>query len=105
MTRPSRLADVRVDTVDDRQPLGRYLLLLFRAFEEELLATLAREGWSDVGMADLQVLHFVRPEGSSAVELARLAGVSKQAIARTVGSLQSRGYLRRRVSGEDARLR
>lgn len=103
MPRASLVSAIRVDAVDDRQPLGRHLILLFRAFEDEVLGALARLGYRDLTAADLNVIRFVRPEGSQAVEIARLAGISKQAVGRTVLSLQERGYLRRSTDASDAR--
>lgn len=54
-------------------------------------------------MADLQVLHFIRPKGSTSTEISRLAGISKQAVGKAVLSLQSRGYLKRKPSQSDRR--
>ncbi len=99
----TRLDEVRVDRVDAKQPLGRHLVLLFRAFEDELLDALAARGWRDVTMADLQVLRSVAPEGTTAAAIARLAGISKQAVARTIAGLEASGYLRRRPGSADAR--
>ncbi len=94
---------ILVDRVDEQQPLGRHLLVLFRSFENELLRRLAIEGVRDVSIADLQILHFVRPQGSCATEIGRLAGISKQAVGKTVSSLKRRGYLLVRRSTLDGR--
>jgi DNA-binding MarR family transcriptional regulator len=92
-----------VDRVDEYQPLGRYLVLLFRSFEDDLVGRLRLAGYADVSPSDLNVLRFVRPTGSTSVEIAKLAGVSKQAIAKSIAAIEAKGYLKRRSHPEDGR--
>lgn len=101
----SLLSRVRVDTLDDVQPLGRHLVLVFREFELEVLEALHRAGYPDLTAADLEVLRFIKPEGSRAVDVARLAGISKQGIAKALTSLEARGYLRRQADALDSRAK
>lgn len=99
------LDQIRVDSLDAHQPLGRYLILLFRAFERDLITALQQAGFDDVSEADLQILRFVRPEGSTAKEITALAGISKQAVGKTLASLESTGYLQRQPHAADGRAR
>ena len=99
----STLHLIRVDELDPAQPLGRHLILLFRAFEDELLEHLG--DYPDVTPSDLQVLRFVRPEGSQAVEIARLAGITKQGAGKAIHSLEDRGYLVRHPDPDDSRAK
>jgi DNA-binding MarR family transcriptional regulator len=99
------LDQIRVDALDAHQPLGRHLILLFRAFERDLITALQQAGFDDVSEADLQILRFVRPEGSTAKEITALAGISKQAVGKTLASLESAGYLQRQPHTEDGRAR
>lgn len=92
-----------VDAVDQYQPLGRFLILLFREFEDDLVRRLEREGYKDVSTVDLNVLRFVRPTGSTSIEIAKLAGVSKQAIAKSIANIETKGYIKRRKNADDGR--
>lgn len=94
---------ILIDAVDQHQPLGRFLILLFRSFEDDLVRRLETEGYSDVTPADLNVLRFVRPTGSTSIEIAKLAGVTKQAIAKSISSIETKGYIKRQPNSEDGR--
>lgn len=99
------LKKIKVDQVDEYQPLGRFLLLLFRAFENDLMAVAANVGFSDITSSDLQTLHFVSLKGSLATEISKMAGITKQAVGKSVTSLEARGYLTRRENLKDARAK
>jgi len=94
---------ILVDDVDENQPLGRFLILLFRAFEEDLVKRLEAHGYSDVSQADLNTLRFVKSSGSTSIEIAKLAGVSKQAIAKSISAIEAKGYLKRQPNSHDGR--
>ncbi len=94
---------ILIDAVDQHQPLGRFLILLFRSFEDDLVRRLEAEGYSDVTPADLNVLRFVRPSGSTSIEIAKLAGVTKQAIAKSIAAIERKGYIKRQPNSEDGR--
>lgn len=99
------LSRVRVDALDDAQPLGRYLILVFREFELEVLGALRQAGYTDLSPADLDILRFIKPDGSRAADVAQLAGITKQGVAKALTSLEERGYLRRRADGADSRAK
>ena len=99
------LGKVRVDTLDELQPLGRHLVLVFRAFEAEVLDALHADGYRELSEADLDILRFINPSGSRAVDVARLAGITKQGVAKALASLEDRGYITRRDDPADSRAR
>ncbi len=94
-----------MDHVDEHQPLGRFLLLLFRAFENDLISVAAKAGFGDITTSDLQIMHFVSPDGSLATEISKMAGITKQAVGKSVASLEDRGYLTRKENANDARAK
>ncbi|MDH4120648.1 MAG: MarR family transcriptional regulator [Deltaproteobacteria bacterium] len=96
---------IQVDRLDEYQPLGRYLILLFRAFEDELIHELKQSGYEDVRASDLNILRFVSPRGSLPSEIAKLAGITKQAVGKMAGSLEKRGYLTLTQGDYDKRTR
>ena len=105
MTRRARLDRIRVDSLDELQPLGRHLILVFREFEMEVLEALHADGYTDLTPADLDILRFIKPDGTRAVDVARLAGISKQGVAKALGTLEARGYVRRRAHTGDSRAK
>ncbi|MDN5917657.1 MAG: MarR family transcriptional regulator [Pseudonocardia sp.] len=81
-------------------------LLLLRAFQElidELHVRLEREGFADVRPTHGFVLQAVGPHGTTAVELGRALGVSKQAAGKTIAGLEAQGYLERGTDPSDSR--
>jgi DNA-binding MarR family transcriptional regulator len=79
------------------------LLLGFRALVDQLNAQLAREGHPGVRPVHGFALQAVGPTGTTAVELGRRLGVSKQAAGKTIDALQRLGYVQRRDDPADAR--
>ena len=94
---------ILVDDVDQHQPLGRFLILLFRSFEDDLVSRLKVDGYSNVSPTDLNVLRFVKPTGSTSIEIAKLAGITKQAVAKNIATIETKGYLKRQQNTEDGR--
>jgi DNA-binding MarR family transcriptional regulator len=79
------------------------LLLGFRTLVDELHAQLAREGHPDVRPVHGFALQAIGPAGTTAVELGRRLGVSKQAAGKTIDALQRLGYVQRGDDPADAR--
>lgn len=81
------------------------LLLLqgFRTLVDALHAELARRGHPDARPLHGFVLQAVGPDGTTAVELGHRLGVTKQAAAKHVASLERLGYLERAADPADAR--
>jgi DNA-binding MarR family transcriptional regulator len=79
------------------------LLLGFRTLIDGVHAELARQGHPDLRPMHGFVLQAVGLDGTTAVELGRRLGVSKQAAGKTIDSLERLGYLERAADPRDAR--
>jgi DNA-binding MarR family transcriptional regulator len=79
------------------------LLLAFRGLIDELHAELARQGHPDVRPLHGFVFQAIGPHGTTAVELGRRLGVSKQAAGKTIDALERLGYVDREPDARDAR--
>jgi DNA-binding MarR family transcriptional regulator len=79
------------------------LFIGFRQLIDALHAELAREGHPDVRPLHGFVFQAIGRDGTTAVELARLLGVSKQAAGKTVDGLERLGYVERATDPADAR--
>ncbi|SNR22798.1 MarR family winged helix-turn-helix transcriptional regulator [Actinomadura mexicana] len=79
------------------------LFLAFRTIIDELHAELARDGHADLRPMHGFVFQAIGPDGTTAVELGRRLGVSKQAAGKMVESLERAGYLERGADPRDAR--
>ncbi|TDB96995.1 MarR family winged helix-turn-helix transcriptional regulator [Actinomadura sp. 7K534] len=78
------------------------LFLAFRVIIDELHAELAAQGHPDLRPTHGFVLQAVGP-GTTAVELGRSLGVTKQAAGKMVESLERMGYVERTADPADAR--
>ncbi|MEU7898178.1 MarR family winged helix-turn-helix transcriptional regulator [Nonomuraea sp. NPDC049152] len=79
------------------------LLMGFRAIIDELHAELARQGHPDLRPMHGFVMQAVGQSGTTAVELGRTLGVSKQAAGKTIETLERLGYVERSVDPYDTR--
>jgi DNA-binding MarR family transcriptional regulator len=81
------------------------LLLLhgFRVLIDELHAELARQGHPDMRPMHGFVFQAIGPDGTTAAQLARRLGVSKQAAGKTIDHLERLGYVERGPDPADAR--
>src|SRR5580692_13113220 len=81
------------------------LLLLhgFRVLIDELHAELARQGHPDMRPMHGFVFQAIGPYGTTAAELGRRLGVSKQAAGKTIDSLEKLGYVIRVPDSVDQR--
>lgn len=105
-----RVAGADTDTDADRDgavPLARVFAMALRSLIDELHERLGRRGWPDVrplyGFALVAVRDGDRP--ATAVSLAGLLGVTKQAASKLVTSLERAGYVRREAHGDDGRAK
>ncbi len=83
--------------------LGRMLLKLERQFTQQVLAQLAEEGITEITLRHFVVIPFITEKGSRSVEIAKQAGVTKQAVAKLVDELQQFGYLEVKADPNDGR--
>ncbi|MBC6468197.1 MarR family winged helix-turn-helix transcriptional regulator [Actinomadura alba] len=79
------------------------LLLGFRVLIDDLHAELARQGHAGLRPMHGFVLQAIGPHGTTAAELGRRLGISKQAAGKTVDALERLGYLARGSDPRDAR--
>ena len=95
------------DPPDPPDPPGFELPLLllhgFRVLIDELHAELARQGHPDMRPMHGFVFQAIGPGGTTAAQLARRLGVSKQAAGKTIDHLERLGYLERAPDPADAR--
>jgi DNA-binding MarR family transcriptional regulator len=90
-----------------QDPPGFELPLLlfagFRSLIDQLHAELARQGHPDVRPAYGFAMQAIGRDGTTASELGRRLGISKQAAGKTVDRLESLGYAERVDDESDAR--
>lgn len=79
------------------------LLLAFRTLIDELHTELARQGHPDIKPMYGFVLQAIGPTGTTAVELGRTLGVTKQAAGKTIDTLERLGYAERTTDPRDTR--
>ncbi|GAA2448429.1 MarR family winged helix-turn-helix transcriptional regulator [Actinomadura vinacea] len=79
------------------------MLMAFRTAIDEVHADLAREGHPDLRPMHGFVFQAIGPQGTTAVELGRRLGISKQAAGKTVEALERLGYVERGTDPWDAR--
>ncbi|GAA4233334.1 MarR family winged helix-turn-helix transcriptional regulator [Actinomadura meridiana] len=79
------------------------LFLAFRVIIDEVHAELAREGHTDLRPMHGFVFQAIGTRGTTAVELGRSLGVSKQAAGKMIESLERTGYVERAADPSDAR--
>ncbi|HEX4214067.1 MAG TPA: MarR family winged helix-turn-helix transcriptional regulator [Candidatus Dormibacteraeota bacterium] len=81
------------------------LLLGFRVLIDDLNAELARQGHPGLRPMHGFVLQAIGDDGTTAVELGRRLGISKQAAGKAIDGLQRLGYVERFLDSGDARRR
>jgi DNA-binding MarR family transcriptional regulator len=79
------------------------LFMGFRVLIDELHAELARQGHPDLRPMHGFVLQAIGTRGTTAAELGRHLGVSKQAAGKTLDALEHLGYVERGTDPNDAR--
>lgn len=79
------------------------LLLAFRALIDELHAELSKQGHPDIRPMHGFIMQAIGPQGTTAVELGRTLGVSKQAAGKTIDTLERIGYVERTTDPYDTR--
>ncbi|MFH8597439.1 MarR family winged helix-turn-helix transcriptional regulator [Streptomyces rimosus] len=79
------------------------LFLAFRVLIDDLHDELARQGHPDVRPMHGFVFQAIGPHGTTAADLGRRLGVSKQAAGKTIDTLERLGYVERGTDPHDAR--
>ncbi|MFJ2030254.1 MarR family winged helix-turn-helix transcriptional regulator [Streptosporangium sp. NPDC087985] len=92
---------VSVDPPGFELPLR--LFMGFRVLIDELHTELVRQGHPDLRPMHGFVFQAIGTDGTTATELGRRLGVSKQAAGKTIDSLEQLGYVERGSDPRDAR--
>lgn len=79
------------------------LLFAFRSLIDDLHAELAKQGHPGLRPMHGFVFQAIGPSGTTAVELGRTLGVTKQAAGKTIDTLERLGYVHRERDPEDGR--
>jgi DNA-binding MarR family transcriptional regulator len=83
--------------------LGRMLLKLERKFTKQVLEKLASDNIKDITLRHFVVIPYVDHKGIRAIEIAKQAGISKQAVSKLVDELVNKGYLELKPDPTDGR--
>jgi DNA-binding MarR family transcriptional regulator len=85
--------------------IGALLRVPAEAIHRRLIAELNASGFPELRLPHMAVLQYPGPNGCRPQELARRAGMSKQAMNQLLRTLERLGYVRRRDAGDDGRAR
>lgn len=108
MKKKYALTEIKIEPseLDLRQPLGRFLIQLFRRFEDELAQELENLGYKSVSTADFNAIRNIDPsKGSHPIRIAQLAGITKQAMSKQLSRLEKQGLIKKRVDPKDSRAK
>lgn len=83
--------------------LPLHLLFAFRTLIDDLHAELARQGHPDMRPMHGFVFQAIGHHGTTAVDLGRTLGISKQAAGKTIDTLERLGYVHRERDPDDGR--
>jgi DNA-binding MarR family transcriptional regulator len=92
-----------VVTVQNGAQFAQLLLAAFDAMVEEVREELDRAGHAGLTVANERVMQAIDGGAVSAASLARAVGVTRQAAAKTISTLESLGYVTREADADDAR--
>lgn len=86
------------------RPAPALICLAFAQVTDEILGCLHEAGFDDLRLTHfLQVFRHLSAAGDRPADLARLAGVTPQAMGQTLLELESLGYVRRESDPDDRR--
>lgn len=85
--------------------LGILMLLAYQGFVRQLHASMAEQGYDDLGRSDGVVMRLLVQHPRKVSELAPLLEMSPQGAAQIVEDMEQRGYVVRRPDPADARAR
>lgn len=92
--------------VVNSRPLGGALRRAWVGYQRQLDARMADAGFGDRGFPDGRVLRLcARVEATTASQIARELGISRQAASKIVNRLRDRGYVALETSAHDARAK
>lgn len=85
--------------------IGALLRVPAQAVQRRLIAGLNASGFRDLRLPHMAVLQYPGPNGCRPLDLARYAGISKQAMNQLLNSLEELGYVARTGAERDGRAR
>ena len=88
-----------------RRNVGRSIFNAFEAFERDLLAKLAKEGFGDVRRVQLSLYRNLELTGTRLTDLAQRAAMTKQGMQELVDRAVKAGYVERMVDPTDRRAK
>lgn len=83
--------------------IGAPLTILLNRLELHVMDGLASSGFGDLSPAYLPMFQLIGPQGSRVTDIARQAGMTKQAVGYLVAYLERHGYVRREPDPSDRR--
>ena len=101
---PIQQIRIRPQELDSNQPLARFMITLFNLFEDEIILKIQNTSYKDITRTDLNTLRYIGYGGETSSQLAKFAGVSKQAMSKQIESLSRRGYVKTLQDKIDARI-
>lgn len=87
------------------QALGRVLLLLTREVSRRAVERMAAAGFGDISLGHFMIMAHIPIDGRRASEIAQRAGLTKQAVSKTVEELKRKGYVETAADPSDGRAR
>jgi DNA-binding MarR family transcriptional regulator len=89
---------------EDEKPIGWLLTKVAAHYEKEFLHKLNLEKqFGSITAADHRVLRFLTKTSVNSKDIANQIGISKQAISKTISSLEERGFISKKDSATDRR--
>lgn len=89
----------------DKPGTAVLMFMAHRDVESRVMATIAREGFDDITIAQSRLMQRLDPAGMRLTELAEQARVTKQTAGALVDQLERAGYVTRLPDPTDARAR
>ena len=83
--------------------IGALLRVPAQAIQRRIIKDLNAAGFEGLSMPHMAVLRFPGPDGARPGVLAERAGMSKQAMNKLLGSLESLGYITRSAAPDEGR--
>ncbi|SNS88174.1 MarR family protein [Noviherbaspirillum humi] len=106
--KPQAATQKRPRTTDQgwrRHNIGRLLNNAIQRFEKRILEQMEQAGHGGCSLSHIGVTRNLDIEGTRATELARRAGMTKQAMGELIAQLEERGLVERRPDPIDRRAR
>ncbi len=102
----SQIKKIRIlpGELDNCQPLARFMITLFNLFEDEIVSKTQNTPYQDITRTDLNTLRYIGYGGETSTQLAKFAGISKQAMGKQIEGLSRRGYVKTLQDDVDARI-